>query len=231
MKKCKPRVLKAQARQLLSGNYSFFVLLTMLLLTSNLLLGSVLSFLIPSSSGLFGMILYLAGVIIVNTIFNVLLAGMYRVYRNLVQSRPLSFHGLFYAFLDHPEPIAVYSAAAVLIQLLCMNLGTYVVSTLLTGGSAIFLILLAVVSFLYLWFVLTFQPVLFLHSGEPALSTRELFRRSHSMMRGHRLAFLWLQLTFLGVLLLAVLSLGIGMLFVTPYMITVHILFYQSVES
>ena len=50
-------------------------------------------------------------------------------------------------------------------------------------------------------------------------------------MKGHRLALFWLSLTFFGVLVLCILSFGIGLLFAMPYMQMTTTLFYERIAE
>jgi uncharacterized membrane protein len=78
---------------------------------------------------------------------------------------------------------------------------------------------------------LSLSMVLFLYCDNPYLSARELIRESWQMMRGNRLRLFFLQLSFLGVLILSVLSLGIGLLFVRPYLCATQGLLYLDICS
>ena len=51
------------------------------------------------------------------------------------------------------------------------------------------------------------------------------------MMYGYRMRLFKLQLSFLGWIFLSVLTLGIGMIWLMPYMMTTMAAFYQDVKN
>ena len=65
----------------------------------------------------------------------------------------------------------------------------------------------------------------------PYASIRGTFRRSKELMEGNKLRLLYLQLSFLGFYLLAVLSCGIGLLWLMPYMQQTMVSFYLDVQD
>jgi uncharacterized membrane protein len=64
----------------------------------------------------------------------------------------------------------------------------------------------------------------------PELTPREALRISREMMRGYKWDLFVLDITFIGWILLAILTLGIGLVFVTPYMQTASALFYDDLR-
>lgn len=63
------------------------------------------------------------------------------------------------------------------------------------------------------------------------LSIMETLRLSRKMMEGHKMQLFKLQLSFLGWILLSVLTLGVGLLWLMPYMMTAMAAFYQDVRE
>ena len=232
MKQLKPRVLKREARIKMQGNYGTLVTAALIVFSCTFLLNIVLTLLAPASTTLLSALLYLAGLLIVNTLYNVLSAGVSRLYLNLATDQPFSLRDLFYAFSTHPEPIAVYSAVS-----LAAEAGVlYVILILLAYGARhlgfqLLILLMLAALLVLLWFVLTFSCFLFLHARDPRKSAKELFRDCIHLMKGHRLALFWLSLTFFGVLVLCILSFGIGLLFAMPYMQMTTTLFYERIAE
>ena len=64
----------------------------------------------------------------------------------------------------------------------------------------------------------------------PELSAEECINRSMKMMYGHKLDLFLLDLSFIGWILLSILTLGVGMLWVTPYMYTSRAKFYEELK-
>lgn len=65
----------------------------------------------------------------------------------------------------------------------------------------------------------------------PELSVVQTLRLSHKMMKGHKMRLFKLQLSFIGWLLLNILTLGVGTLWLLPYMMTTMAAFYQDVRE
>ena len=95
--------------------------------------------------------------------------------------------------------------------------------------------------FIFLWSLLLIVPGIIKASSyamtpyilvdRPELSVRDAIRLSGRMMSGRKLDLFCLHLSFIGWMLLCILTLGIGILFLSPYMMTAQAAFYQDVRS
>jgi uncharacterized membrane protein len=65
----------------------------------------------------------------------------------------------------------------------------------------------------------------------PELTPREAMKISHEMMRGQKWNLFILDLTFIGWILLTLLTVGLGMILVQPYMLTARAAFYNDLKS
>lgn len=65
----------------------------------------------------------------------------------------------------------------------------------------------------------------------PEISAWDASCRSQEMMRGHKLRLFWLDLSFIGWMLLSVLTLGIGLLWLGPYMEVSRVAFYNDLKA
>ena len=65
----------------------------------------------------------------------------------------------------------------------------------------------------------------------PELSANDAIDRSRAMMKGHKFDLFWLYLSFIGWLILSLLTLGIGGLWLGPYMNTAVAGFYEDVKA
>lgn len=75
-----------------------------------------------------------------------------------------------------------------------------------------------------------YSQTMYLVAENPEMSVREAMRRSSEMMEGHKMDYVMLQLSFLGWILLSVLTLGILMIWVIPYMNATNTNFYLSLK-
>lgn len=95
--------------------------------------------------------------------------------------------------------------------------------------------------FVFLWTLLLIIPgiikgfayamVPYILVDKPELSANEAIELSMKMMKGHKFDYFWLCLSFLGWILLGLLTLGIGYFWLIPYMYTTYAAFYQDVKA
>ena len=71
----------------------------------------------------------------------------------------------------------------------------------------------------------------FILAEKPELSAKEAIDLSMEMMEGHKMEFFMLWLSFIGWCLLGLLTLGIGYLWIMPYMYTATAAFYEDVKA
>jgi uncharacterized membrane protein len=71
----------------------------------------------------------------------------------------------------------------------------------------------------------------FIVKDNPQLLPNEAINLSIKMMKGHKFDLFYLYLSFIGWILLAMLTLGIGLLWVIPYMQTAMAAFYLDVKN
>ena len=65
----------------------------------------------------------------------------------------------------------------------------------------------------------------------PELSANDAIDRSRAMMKGHKFDLFWLYLSFIGWGILCIFTLGIGFLWLAPYMETSAAAFYEDVKA
>lgn len=65
----------------------------------------------------------------------------------------------------------------------------------------------------------------------PELSAGEAIDHSRAMMKGHKFDLFWLYLSFIGWGILCIFTLGIGLLWLVPYMQTAVAAFYEDVKA
>ena len=76
-----------------------------------------------------------------------------------------------------------------------------------------------------------YSMVPYLLRDYPELSAREALRTSSQMMKGHKWDLFVLDLSFIGWILLGIMTAGIGLLWVAPYMDTTHAAFYEDLKN
>jgi len=95
--------------------------------------------------------------------------------------------------------------------------------------------------FTYLWMLLLIVPGIikafaysmtpYILKDYPELSANQAINLSIKMMKGHKFDYFYLQLSFIGWGLLSILTLGIGYLWLMPYMYASMAAFYEDVKN
>ena len=94
--------------------------------------------------------------------------------------------------------------------------------------------------FVLLWSLLLFIPGIIMAFAyamtpyilveNPEMKAIDAIRKSRSMMKGHKFDLFYLELSFIGWILLCILTLGIGLLWLLPYMETSIAAFYNDLK-
>lgn len=78
---------------------------------------------------------------------------------------------------------------------------------------------------------LSYSMTYFILADEPQLSPEQAIKKSMIMMEGHKMELFLLSLSFIGWILLGIVTLGIGLLWVIPYMYTAVAEFYLELRD
>ncbi len=238
MSRMDTKQLKLEARCALTGKHRSLALITLLITALDFALSMLASAASPSGTGAFSLIIYICCSLLVEIVFYILLAGMYHIYLNLCRDNPFRWTDLFSAFREHPEPVAIYAVLQYFLTFAFTQICSWFLSCLLAlifnreiGSFLLSLFVTAVVVVIYAYLKISFSMVLFVHADMPWLSFSGMLRTDWQMISGVRLRYLYLQITFIGMYLLALLSFGIGFLFVRPYIRTAEGLFYRKISG
>jgi uncharacterized membrane protein len=105
----------------------------------------------------------------------------------------------------------------------------YVGGMLLMGIYVFFWTLFLVIPGIIMAIAYSLTP--FILKDYPELSVGQAIQMSEKMMRGHKMRYFLLTLSFIGWGLLGILTLGIGYIWLIPYMYTTTAAFYQDVKN
>ena len=143
---------------------------------------------------------------------------------------------LMYGFKNHPVRFLGLSVLIMLISLLAsvpgialMLAGSFVMEGI--AGTVMYLIGYVLAMFLSTAVMLRYFLAVFVLVEEPWRKVGECIQLSKEMMAGNKMRLLVLQLSFIGIALLNYLTMGIGMLWILPYIISTNICFYLSVKE
>lgn len=154
----------------------------------------------------------ISGVVVIISLFLVapIEVGIYNAYKNML------FNG-DYAVLPNMFKIGFG------------KWGRLVWGMLLMGIFEVLWTLLFIIPGLIKSFAYALTP--FILVDNPELSANEAIDLSQKMMKGHKFDLFWLMLSFIGWILLAILTAGIGLFWLVPYMYTSVSAFYQDVKA
>lgn len=95
--------------------------------------------------------------------------------------------------------------------------------------------------YIILWAILLIIPGLvaalgysmtfFIMAEDPNISAQDALRKSKEMMTGHKWDLAWLTFSFIGWIILAALTFGIGFLWLNSYMYASYVVFYQNLKG
>lgn len=71
----------------------------------------------------------------------------------------------------------------------------------------------------------------FILKDDPQLKYDAAIEKSMRMMEGHKMTLFVLDLTFLGWILLGIITCGLGLLWIEPYMVMAHAAFYETLKK
>ena len=78
---------------------------------------------------------------------------------------------------------------------------------------------------------IAYSQLFYILAEDPDISAQDALRKSEAMMYGHKWQYFWLVLSFIGWSILCILTLGIGYLWLIPYMNVSFANFYMDVKD
>lgn len=195
---------RAQAREALQNRWGEAAIVSLIILVAAMVI-SIPSFMAEWAGS-------------ITTVLSVLILPLqYAYYISLLErtrggEEELTRFTLQYA-INHAYANTRFLVAGLLIMLISMVLAIFTL-----GIGAI------IVNYMY-------SMVPYLLHDYPELTPREAMKISREMMSGQKWNLFVLDLTFIGWILLSILTAGIGMIFVEPYMSTTRAAYYEDLKS
>ena len=228
--------LKRLSREQLNGRWGIAIgaNLLMQLITSALLMPFYFLFIL-SGGRMVQYITYMVATFIIAAVSIVIQCGILRIYFGFARGEEISIGMMFSEFSRRPFRYMLGYLLLMFIEMVCIIPGTICFSVGLVGGTflaiaigaALYLVGMVIMLIVALRFSQVF--LILLEHGE--MGVMEAFHRSAELMEGNMGRFFYIELSFIGWALLGLLSCGIGMLWVTPYMMQVSVNFYRSLTG
>lgn len=226
--------LKARAKSQLFGKYGTLIPAILVAETITLSLSSLISIPLGTQSTL-GLVIQLIIEFVLQLFASILLVGQLYMYLNVACGGNISIGDVFFGFKNHPNKIILIQLIQMLLMLACfipcfICLGLYMSmesSLLLIPLSITFCFGLAAGTIVALQYSQSF----FILLDFPELSAVQCLKFSREIMKGNKARRFYLEVSFLPIMLLGILSCCIGLLFLTPYMNTTYTNFYLELMS
>lgn len=201
-------------------------------------------------------LLYFLLTLLGNTLYGMLRAGTHYLYLKFYCGRPFSAGDLFYAFTNRTKTCLGLSFAISLIDLIPTipvsifmlrfnEITQHMELEALSSAAAaeftmppelmrtmtILLFCCTPALILTTVFGLIYSQAYYLMLDFPAFSVRQLLRKSRLLMRGHKGRLFYIQVCFLPLFLLCMLTCGIGLLWIMPFIYAVQTEFYLDLVT
>lgn len=226
--------LKALAREALLGQYGSLIGAMFLLGMFSVILESVPVTITRNREDTTSLIIQFVVTLIISVLVYLLQIGMTVIVLHMTRRQTYSLSNLFYTFRAHPDRFIIVSVIQIGISMI-LQIPAYIFLFLYPGDTIkrvlLYLLLLlagSIVSFIVL---LGFTLADLLLIDNENLGAIDAIRQSWAMMHGNKGRFFYLQISFFGLALLCILTLGIGMLWLYPYMMTTEAFFYLDLTG
>lgn len=235
--------LKDKAKDKLRGKYrlaiTFFLFQMLLHQTVNLMFDGILSQMLPTidvSKGFSAVtllprfIVTLLSTFIISSILGILNVGLILIYLKLSCGQTVVTSDLFYGYREDTGKALKISAVQVGANLILLRPAFFFTQCFAYTGEMkwiyIALIALVVGYAIYLPLALCLDLAFYFMLDFPEKTTSEILKISFRMMRGHKMRFFRLWISFFPIMLLGICTFYVGFLWIQPYMQMTYTEFY-----
>ena len=226
--------LKALAREALLGQYGSLIGAMFLLGMFSVILESVPVTITRNREDTTSLIIQFVVTLIISVLVYLLQIGMTVIVLHMTRRQAYGLSDLFYTFRAHPDRFIIVSVIQIGISMI-LQIPAYIFLFLYPGDTIkrilLYLLLLLAGSIVSFIILLGFTLADLLLIDNESLGAIDAIRQSWAMMHGNKGRFFYLQISFFGLALLCILTLGIGMLWLYPYMMTTEAFFYLDLTG
>ncbi|MBQ7766069.1 MAG: DUF975 family protein [Lachnospiraceae bacterium] len=242
----KIKEIKAYAReQLLSHMWTAVFFTFMYIMLTNLCTCCLMVY--PGGGSVMELLIYEFTTLLIDLFAGLLQMGVAYFYLNVSTGKSrASLYDLFYAFTHNPDKALKVSLMLSLTHMVCTL--PYVIYTLffmpvftmeelmnakpeVLQYMGIAYLILGVGELIYFLICLYFEPVYFMLVDMPSLTAAKAMKMSIWLMKGSKVRLLGLNLSFLPLQFISLLTFGIGNLWLIPYMNTASACFYTDLSA
>lgn len=227
--------LKAIAKERSLGRYGTLIGATLILITIRFIVGSITSAFTAGATGIVPLILSWLITIVVNTLLGVFISGEAYLYMNLIYSQTITVSDIFFGFKQQPQKaVTITGILEVILNILLLPSYLVLFFSRTQGGSGYtmtYLLVLFVTLLAIIYVKIAFSQVYFLLHDFPDWSVQQLVTTALHMMKGRKLKYFLLNLSFLPLYFLGIITLFIPLLWVNVYTYATMAAFYQDLMS
>lgn len=177
-------------------------------------------------------IIYYIAQVIISLVSILLTCGQYRIHFSIAQHKKIEMKDLFFYVKNMPDRYILARLILFGLTLLCM-IPMFGGMVMLYFGKALLpsLALIIIGTIITIIVTLTYDLLFFVLMDNPDFSIGEAFTQMQMLMKGNLGKYFYLQLSFLGLMLLVAFSFGLAILWVQPYMTQTITLFYYELTG
>lgn len=233
------RYWKACAKQFLSGKWGIAILAMMAAPALNTIGTMAAIKLFPGDSFL-AWLLGEAFLFIVSLLSMVISTGYNFMLLNMARGREYRFGNLIYMFKKGSDGVLSAALIMALIDTVLMIPFYYMVNMTAPAAETMEAVLewsqpimysALAATVLGVVIKLPFAMAFYILADNPQMKGRETLKKSASLMKGHMMQYLVLQISFIPLMFLSILFLYVGLLWVMPYIYATNTIFYMDVTG
>ena len=238
--------LRTDSRDCLAGNYGLCFIALFVLFLANLLLNQFIYLLPYPASPAAGIVVDLIISILCSLPMTMLQAGLFFLCLNIARYGRPAFSDMFLAFRYDPGKAAGLCLVVGAVDSVCAFPFSLALSEFLAygrvvlpggktlslpGSICVFILSLLLMAVLEIVLAFPISQALFLYIDHQEYSAVECLGHSRELMRGKIFEYLKLHLSLAGYFALCVVSLGVGLLWVVPYLNVCRANFYMDLTG
>ena len=233
------RYWKACAKKFLSGKWGIAILAMMAAPALNTIGTMAAIKLFPGDSFL-AWLLGEAFLFIVSLLSMVISTGYNFMLLNMARGREYRFGNLIYMFKKGSDGVLSAALIMALIDTVLMIPFYYMVNMTAPAAETMEAVLewsqpimysALAATVLGVVIKLPFAMAFYILADNPQMKGREALKKSASLMKGHMMQYLVLQISFIPLMFLSILFLYVGLLWVMPYIYATNTIFYMDVTG
>ena len=179
--------------------------------------------------------IYYGALILITIASVVLTVGQYCLHLRIARTGKLHLGELFYPLMHDANRLIIAEVFLSVIRVIGLApvIGAFAIIQFYEEMNMYLIALgLAILGCILITFIeVTFGMIYFALIDGEELSVWQTIKEALKLIKGHKGRFLYMRLSFIGMYLLALLTLGLGLLWVQPYVMQTTTLFYLDIKG